>query len=203
MTYGHTRSETLLDLGCGDGNHIEYLSKYTKRYYGSDYNLLRLVRAGSRQVDIPVSFFLADITDYPVQDGFFDVVFFNHVLEHIPDDLAALHSVYRILKPGGLLILGTPNEGASCWQLAYRLQAGKKRSTDNVHFYTAAELAQKVAKVGFLIGEVEWLGWGIPHWTLDAFLRQFRLIDEGFEAVGKRWFKEQASSLYMLAIKEP
>ena len=56
---------------------------------------------------------LADILDYPAGDAAFDLVLFHHVIEHILDDTAALATVRRILKPGGLLVLGTPNEG--CW----------------------------------------------------------------------------------------
>ena len=79
---------------------------------------------------------MADICDYPAEDDCFDVIFFNHVLEHIPDDVAALREVRRILKPGGLLVLGVPNEGAAFWQLAYRLQPKtmvKQRSSTFLH----------------------------------------------------------------------
>ena len=64
-----------------------------------------------------------------------DVVFLNHVLEHVPDDEGALRSVRRVLRPGGLLILGVPNEGCGWWQLAYRLQPKSRAQSDHVHFY--------------------------------------------------------------------
>ena len=49
-----------------------------------------------------------DITDIPFDDESFDIVIANHVLEHIPDYLNALHELYRVLKPGGQAILQTP-----------------------------------------------------------------------------------------------
>jgi uncharacterized protein YbaR (Trm112 family) len=42
------RVPRLLDLGCGDGGHLGWLSAFADRVYGSDYNLLRLVRTRHR-----------------------------------------------------------------------------------------------------------------------------------------------------------
>ncbi len=49
-----------------------------------------------------------DIMDIPLGDNSFDVVFCNHVLEHVDSDLIALKEFYRILKPGGWAILQSP-----------------------------------------------------------------------------------------------
>jgi len=49
-----------------------------------------------------------DITDTKLPDGAYDVVMANHVLEHIPDDRAALRELYRLLKPGGNALLTVP-----------------------------------------------------------------------------------------------
>lgn len=185
-----------LDLGCGDGANLTWLRPHFQDFYGSDYNLLRLLRA-SQLPDAPF-LFLADINDYPTDDDSFDVIFFNHVLEHIPDDTAALREVYRILRPGGLLVLGVPNEGAAFWQLAYRLQPGVRRSSDHLHHYTAESISAKCTAAGFQLKAVHPIGWGVPHWTLDALIRRFKWIDDGLEAVGRRLLPSQATSLYVL-----
>ena len=49
-----------------------------------------------------------DITDTKLPDAAYDVVMANHVLEHIPDDRAAMRELFRVLKPGGLALLTTP-----------------------------------------------------------------------------------------------
>jgi SAM-dependent methyltransferase len=141
---------------------------------------------------------MADITDYPMLDDSLDIIFFNHVLEHIPDDMLALREVYRILRPGGLLILGVPNEGAAFWQMAYRLQPGVSASSDHLHHYTADTIAAKCIEAGFRLREVHPIGWGVPHWTLDALIRRFEWVDDGLEALGRRWLPSQATSLYLL-----
>jgi 2-polyprenyl-3-methyl-5-hydroxy-6-metoxy-1,4-benzoquinol methylase len=196
---GQLHAATLLDLGCGDGNHLEWLQKYTDTLFGSDYNLLRLVRSSLRHPT--ASLFLADVLEYPARDEFFDMIFFNHVLEHIHDDNAALATVFRLLKPGGLLILGTPNEGAWWWHLAYRLQPETLKQTDHVHFYTAKEVVMKLKAQGFRIREVKHLGWGPPHWGWDGRFRKYRWVDDWFEWIGKIVIPHQASSLYILATK--
>jgi len=45
-----------------------------------------------------------DVLDMPFEEGSFDLVICNHVLEHIPDDRAAMRSLLRVLKPGGVPI---------------------------------------------------------------------------------------------------
>jgi SAM-dependent methyltransferase len=49
-----------------------------------------------------------DITDTKLPDGNYDVVLANHVLEHIPDDRAAMRELFRLLQSGGLALLTVP-----------------------------------------------------------------------------------------------
>ncbi|RLJ68000.1 class I SAM-dependent methyltransferase [Sulfurisoma sediminicola] len=196
---GRARAPRLLDLGCGDGTNLLWLKDFAENLYGSDYNPVRLARAHARSPE--ATLFLADILDYPAVDGCFDVVFFNHVIEHIPDDGAALATAYRILAPGGLLILGTPNEGSWWWQLAYRRAPEIRRTTDHVHFYTAESIREKMRQAGFSVFEVEHMGWGPPDWHLDGKWRQHKWVDDLFEILGRTLVPNQASSLYLLATK--
>ena len=49
-----------------------------------------------------------DITKVALPDASYDVVMAHHVLEHIPDDRAAMRELFRLLKPGGLALLSVP-----------------------------------------------------------------------------------------------
>ena len=53
--------------------------------------------------------FVGDFLESPYPPGFFDVVVFWHVLEHVRDPVAALRKSRAILKPGGLLVVAVPN----------------------------------------------------------------------------------------------
>jgi SAM-dependent methyltransferase len=52
----------------------------------------------------------ADILDLPFESDLFDVVFCNHVLEHIEDDHKAMSELYRVMKPGGWGIFQIPQD---------------------------------------------------------------------------------------------
>ena len=56
----------------------------------------------------PLADVKADITDLPFDDNEFDVIFCNHVLEHIPDDTKAMQELYRVMKSGGFGIFQVP-----------------------------------------------------------------------------------------------
>jgi SAM-dependent methyltransferase len=188
-----------LDLGCGDGMNLAWLSRQLPTLYACDYNLLRLTRAV--RIAETAQLFMADVTDLPVADDAFDVIFFNHVLEHVPDDDVALSEARRILKPGGLLILGTPNEGALFWQLAYQWQPEILAASDHVHFYTAGSLRQKCQQAGFVIRKIDPIGWGVPNWELDSIIRRFKWVDDALEKVGRALLPSQATSLYAVLTK--
>tara|TARA_R110002074_G_scaffold57077_4_gene140449 strand:+ start:7017 stop:7781 length:765 start_codon:yes stop_codon:yes gene_type:complete len=58
----------------------------------------------------PLADVKADICNLPFEENTFDVLFCNHVLEHIPDDTKAMSELYRVLKPGGWGIFQIPQD---------------------------------------------------------------------------------------------
>lgn len=52
----------------------------------------------------------ADILNLPFKDKEFDLVFCNHVLEHVEDDNRAMKELFRVMKPGGMGIFQVPQE---------------------------------------------------------------------------------------------
>ncbi len=56
----------------------------------------------------PLADVRCDIMDMPFGDASFDMVFCNHVLEHVEDDRKAMAELYRVLRPGGFAILQVP-----------------------------------------------------------------------------------------------
>jgi Methylase involved in ubiquinone/menaquinone biosynthesis len=61
-------------------------------------------------LESPIADVKADICNLPFKDNSYDVVFCNHVLEHIPDDTKAMQELYRVLKPGGFGIFQIPQD---------------------------------------------------------------------------------------------
>ncbi|MDQ3714847.1 MAG: glycosyltransferase [Actinomycetota bacterium] len=72
-------------------------------------------------------FLCADATRLPFADGVFDAVTFFDVLEHIPDDAAAVREAIRVLVPGGVILVTAPNEH---WRFPYYAVAAPICPTD-------------------------------------------------------------------------
>ena len=58
----------------------------------------------------PLADVKADICNLPFADNSFDIIFCNHVLEHIPDDTKAMQEIFRVLNHGGMAILQIPQD---------------------------------------------------------------------------------------------
>lgn len=61
-------------------------------------------------IESPIADVKADICDLPFEDESFDVIFCNHVLEHIPDDTKAMQELYRVMKTNGFGIFQIPQD---------------------------------------------------------------------------------------------
>lgn len=103
----------------------------------------------------------ADILNLPFEDNLFDVVFCNHVLEHIVDDTKAMSELYRVLKPGGLGIFQIPQnidldisfEDPSITSPEER--AKHFGQYDHVRVY-GKDYFDRLRKVGFKVEEVDY-----------------------------------------------
>ena len=63
-------------------------------------------------LDYPFVDLNLDLTRLPIRDASFDVVICSHVLEHVPDDRAAMREIRRVLKPEGWALLMVPYDRA-------------------------------------------------------------------------------------------
>lgn len=61
-------------------------------------------------LESPIADVKADICNLPFEDNSFDVIFCNHVLEHIPDDTKAMQELYRVMKTNGFGIFQIPQD---------------------------------------------------------------------------------------------
>lgn len=59
-------------------------------------------------IQSPIADIKADLRNLPLEDNQYDVIFCNHVLEHIVEDQQAMQELYRVMKPGGWGIFQVP-----------------------------------------------------------------------------------------------
>lgn len=100
---------SILDVGCGNGFFLSELHRALGRdhaYHGVDYSAYKIKKAGA----LPYEFRQCNLEEgIPHADATFDVVYSGEVIEHLYNPDLMLEECHRILKPGGLLILTTPN----------------------------------------------------------------------------------------------
>jgi len=96
----------VLDVGCGNGNHLYSLRELGWQVVGvePDAEAARYARMELGLDVRPTTLEEAGLATESV-----DVALMLHVLEHVPDPLRTLHEVHRILKPGGYLMVETPD----------------------------------------------------------------------------------------------
>lgn len=109
----------------------------------------------------PLADVKADICNLPFKDNEFDVIFCNHVLEHIPDDTKAMKELYRVLKPKGMAILQIPQDLSRAETFEDNSITDKKERAkifgqyDHVRIY-GHDYFDKLRHVGFKVDEVDY-----------------------------------------------
>jgi len=166
----------VLDAGCGDGINLVGLRRILDelgipfRLIAIDLHRTRVARArvgGRAEQRIAV----ASVTALPFSPGAFDIVLCNHVIEHIPEAPRAADEIARVLRPGGLAIVGVPNEGcALAWLRNHVLQRSILRSTDHVNFFTSRRLSGLLGDAGLSVDRVSAGGFFLPHLRLHALV---------------------------------
>ena len=109
----------------------------------------------------PIADVKADICNLPFQDNSFEVVFCNHVLEHIVDDAKAMLELYRVLKPGGLGIFQIPQDlNLETTYEDFTITSSEERAKhfgqyDHVRVY-GKDYFNRLRNAGFKVNEVNY-----------------------------------------------
>ncbi len=117
-----------------------------------------------------------------------DVVILLHVIEHVPDPLATMREIWRVLKPGGHMVLETPRYDT----LMFRLMGRRERSLrmdGHIYFYTDRTLKESFEKAGFTEVETRHVGRSLSAerfiWNAANILRRPGFTDRATAAARK------------------
>lgn len=99
-----------------------------------------------------------------------NVAFISHVIEHIPGDGRALEELYRVLKPGGVALLSTPNRRRLS-RMVLEVFLGERRfpSGEHVREYAEADLMELIRNSPFMHFEVIPIVFGLHGWRFLLF----------------------------------
>ena len=137
----------LIDCGCGTGHNLGLLAPHG-RAVGFDLTFSGVVRVKARY---PVA--QADITRIPFRSGVFDVATSFDVLQCVPDDVAAVREMARLVKPGGAVVFTVAafdalrGDHAIYWNEVRRYTPAKVRA-----LLSAAGLREE--RVSFMFGSI-------------------------------------------------
>ena len=126
----HTTAEVplFLEVGCGKGYGLIEAAKKGWQVYGQD-----ITNASAEEIRTKtgLDIFVGELKKAGFREEFFDVIYLDSVIEHLPQPANMLQDLKQILKPGGLIYIVTPNADAAINRfrdLIFKLLNRKKSS---------------------------------------------------------------------------
>lgn len=170
--------DRVIDMGCGAGRHAFEMYRLGADVVAFDQdadelaNVLDLFGAMKEAGEVPegaqADIKEGDALQLPFADGEFDRVVASEVLEHIPNDIAAINELVRVLRPGGTIALTVPRwlPEIVCWQLSedYHNAPG-----GHIRIYSDKELIGKAKNAGLVYDGKDYAhGLHTPYWWLKC-----------------------------------
>jgi len=171
-----SESKNCLEIGPGSGVYLNQLQSVCENVYASDIETAYLDDIKNKFENVITV--QDDINSTVFSHDFFDIILFTEVIEHIPSEKQTIASIYNILKPGGYLILTTPQK------------------------YSPLELCSKIAYLPIIINIVRYiykeevLKAGHINLMTEQTLKK-QLLDAGFEII-----RSHKSGMYLPFIAE-
>jgi SAM-dependent methyltransferase len=175
---GLRAGERVLDMGCGAGRHAFEMYRRGADVIALDQNADELSTVsewfaamrdeGSVPAGAEADVKQGDALNLPFPDGEFDRVVAAEVLEHIPDDDAAIAELARVLRPGGTIAVTVPRwlPEKICWALSdeyHEVEGG------HVRIYRGDELVAKLERAGLrFLGRDHAHGLHSPYWWVKC-----------------------------------
>ena len=178
----------LLDVGCAVGFLLEEAKAQGWDVYGAEMSFYAVNKAREKGLNV----FAGDITDTGFENNFFDVITCLGTIEHLPNPVAAIRKISRILKDDGLFVLSTPDAGG--------LIGGRRfqyKPKEHLYYFTNETIKRMFEREGFKIlfiaGErlkkplhfiLERLGYYFPHSNrvvrvLEAIFKRLGILSAG------------------------
>lgn len=156
----------ILDVGCGRGEVLAEAFSSGAHAVGIDYSqpalelAHRSIAARSREGNVFPLLCHGDAKGLPFEDRIFDVVFILDVIEHLSEDelIVVLGNIARVLKPGGVCIVSTPNHwqttiGGTIISVVKRLLRqplpSRKNDSTHINLKTPITLRRTLRRAGF------------------------------------------------------
>ena len=157
----------LLDLGCGTGFVTSAIKKkFTK--YG--------LEVGKESYNFSKKYFnymhLGVLKNNIYKENFFDVILFLHVIEHVRNPLEILNIIKKILKPGGTVLIGTPNFGSAC-AIRYEKKFRMLHDKTHISLFSDIKLCEVLNDMGMSVDYVDYPYFNTKYFNKEEILKIF------------------------------
>ena len=167
----------VLEVGCGEGYGTDLLARSARCVVGIDYDAVTIAHA---RASYPSARFVrANLAALPVPSGSVDVVATLQVVEHVWNHAEFVDECRRVLRPGGRLMMTTPN------RLTFSPGLDTPVNPFHTKEFTAAELTELVAAHRFAVDAVFGLHAGSRLADLDARYGSF--VGAQLDTAPDRW----------------
>lgn len=199
-------SDSFVDIGCGEGYLTVPLAVEARYSFGFDFvaSALSVFRTQPAYDPRRLSLAIAVGDHIPLPNAHVDKLLCNHVLEHVLDDDAVVREFHRIVRPGGLVLLGVPLELSPqvrflikirrwLWPKARQLQLERAKPgqlvpeligvQSHIRFYSLTAVRDLLERNGFDMIRAEGIGFSMSgEWR--KIIRRNRLLFSVVTAVG-------------------
>lgn len=175
----HCAGMRVLEAGCGEGYGADMIAAVARQVVALDYDAATVQHVASAYPRVPLA--RANLAALPLRAAGFDVVASLQVIEHMWDQPGFLLECARVLRPGGLLALTTPNR--------LTFSPGGTVNPFHTRELTAAELADLLDAAGFTVTDM--LGVRAGRWLRELAARHGgSLVEAQLAAPPDRWSEE-------------
>jgi SAM-dependent methyltransferase len=137
-------SGRLLEIGCGSGRMLKEIEDLGWQVEGIDFDAAAVCNSRNKGLVVHQG----RLEDRHYTNDSFDAIAMSHLIEHVPDPVGLIEECHRILKPGGTLVVVTPN----CQSLGHRIYKRNWRGLEpprHLHIFSLQSLAALARTAGF------------------------------------------------------
>lgn len=206
------QGERVLDIGCGNARDISRIVECGGQVIGVDISpgMVMAARQELERMGVSgITLQVGDATSLDFPDASFDKVLCSEVIEHIPDAAQALREMRRVLRPGGSLVLSTPNKGSWYGLERYWVWEGllrRKWPHPCDEWRNMTEVITLLEQSGFRISDRRSVcfvpGFIVTYFLLPRILQKLLIgVVRKVEAFLQRWFQNRGYTVCVMAIR--